>query len=95
MGVSPCLGVHVRDDGVTGVRHHEAQHSEGVPGPGHRGMGLHSSTSQLNLTVSETSTHPKHPLIPPEHPLNSPYTNHERTPYPTESVYVELKSERV
>ena len=30
------------------------------------GRGLHSSTSQLNLSQFSHKTHPRHPLLPPE-----------------------------
>jgi hypothetical protein len=59
------------------------------------GRGLHSSTSQLNLSRScheNTSlTPPVTPLIPPD----NPYTICKHSPYPTESAHVELKSVRV
>jgi hypothetical protein len=35
---------------------------------GVRGRGLHSSTSQLNLSRLRHKTHPKNPLIPPDNP---------------------------
>ena len=40
--------------------------------------GLHSSTSQLNLSRvyhPTHPTHPKHPLPPPEHGLHNPYVH--------------------
>jgi len=46
------------------------------------GKGLYSSTSQLNLSHSDTKTHPTHPVTP-VHPLNDPYTIPSRTPYST------------
>jgi hypothetical protein len=58
-------------------------------------MGAQSSTFQLNLSRFRNKSSPFTPPNTPSHPLNAPYTTPKRNPYPTESAYVELKSERL
>ena len=59
------------------------------------GAGLHSSTSQLNLSRVCHKENTLHTLIPPATSLNTGYTTPTRNPYPIQSAQDELKSGRV
>ena len=59
------------------------------------GWGLHSFTSQLNLSRVLSRENTLHTLHTPYHLLNTGYTAPLRTPYPMQSAQVELKRGRV
>jgi hypothetical protein len=66
-------------------RHDAAPRHTGGQGRQLAGRGLHSSASQLNLSHSDTKTHPSHPLIlpynpkaNPKQPLNAPLSHRKR-----------------
>ena len=59
--------------------------------------GLHSFTSQLNLSpdTKHTPNSLKRPVTSSKPPVHTPKTSPTRTPSPMKRAYVELKSERV
>jgi hypothetical protein len=56
---------------------------------------VHFSAQPEPFLTQIHPVHPKHPLTPPQHPLNTPYTIPTCTPYPKKNAYVELKGVRV
>ena len=61
-------------------------------GGGDGGRGLHSSTSQLNLSCFCHQTHPEYPLVTPSYPLLPPDTSYTPPKQPLDSPPIPQKA---